>query len=66
MVGISILIDVVWFILISQKWLWKSPEYQKLAPWETLPHKFATIIGIINFFLKVSLVFEMIDFSRTN
>ena len=53
MLGVSILIDVVWFILISQKWLWKSPEYQNLAPWETLPHKFATIMGITNFFIKV-------------
>jgi hypothetical protein len=56
MLGIAIIVDLLWFFFISQKWLWKSDDYIDLAPWESKPHKFATTIGIVNFFVKVSVI----------
>lgn len=48
----SFFVDVIWFFYISRS-IWKSEEYQKLAPWETGLHTTVNWVTFLNFILKV-------------
>jgi len=52
----ALIVDILWFFIISQGFIWKNPFYYSLAGWEVGPHKFATWIGVINFFVKVGVL----------